>query len=352
MNLFSMIDRGDSELLLEGPVVAAIRSREGRTWRGLELAPGGGFAIRDVRRFASLRAFPDTCGWLVETASKLALNVAFHRHGTGELLASKLFRGSFQPIDLPWPHGEFGPLDLRVAVVGAGKGSAFLANHRALSRKWLVDLAGGTGVEVGPGPQPQVLPQAGVHVSYVEQMPPAEWNDLYNRSGKYPVRPELWGNYIVGEASSLPVDDLSLDFIFGSHVFEHLANPIGHMKRWKEKLAPGGKIICIVPDLAGTKDAVQDRSTLEEWRRELEADIWLPTEHHYARYLRLPPDNRKVRGAMERRQSIHVHFYDNINCQLLLDWAVEHLGYAGYSIEHTPNHKDFHFVLVNDGKPA
>ena len=347
MNLFYMIDRADPELLLEGPVVAAKQSRVGQTWRGLELGPGGAFVIRDVRRFASFRAFPDTCGWFVETTPKLALKVAFHRHGTGEQLSSALVEGRFQPVALPWPHPECGQVDLRVEAVGAGKGSIFLANHRALSRQWLIDSAVGKGVEIGPGPQPQILDRAGVDVSYVEQMPPADWNELYNKGGKYQVRPELWGNYIVGDASSLPVADGSLDFIFGSHVFEHLTNPIGHLKRWRQKLADRGRVICIVPDFSGTKDAVQSPSTLDEWQQEFEMETWVPTEQHYARYLGVTPRNRKVMAAMERSQSIHVHFYDNINCQLLLDWAVKKLGYADYVLEHTPNHKDFHFVLVN-----
>ena len=203
-------------------------------------------------------------------------------------------------MTLPWPRDYFGPLDLRAEALGEGKGAIFVANHRALSRQWLFDAAVGTGVEIGRGPQPQILPRDGVNVSYVEQMPPAEWNRLYNRGGKYPVRPELWSNYIVGEASDLPVADGSLDFIFGSHVFEHLANPIGHLQLWKQKLAPGGKVICVVPDLAGTKDAVQERSTLEEWRQELDDEIWLPTERHYVRHLRLPADHEIIREAMKR----------------------------------------------------
>lgn len=277
----------------------------------------------------------------------LGLKISFRERGSTEDLASGVYKGRFQPLLLPWPKGHFGALDLRVEVLGTGRGTVFLANHRALSREWLLDLAVGTGVEIGPGPQPQVLPRPGVDVSYVEQMPPQEWNELYNKSGKFPVRPELWGNYLVGEASDLPVRDDSLDFIFGSHVFEHLANPIGHLERWRRKLAPGGRIICIVPDFAGTKDAIQERSSLEEWLQEYEGELWLPSERHYVRNLRQPADHPDLRNAMERSQSIHAHFYDNINCQTLLQFAVEKLGYADYVIEHTPNHKDFHFVLKN-----
>ena len=340
-----MLHRRDANLRIDGDVVLAKEELGGATWRGLGLRAGGGFTIPDVRRFASFRAFPESCGWWVQTPLMLALKVSFRRHGSTEQLGSRIYKGRFQPITLPWPQDYFGALDLHVEVLGTGRGTVFLANHRALSRAWLLDLATGTGVEIGPGPQPQVLPRDGTDISYVEQMPPEEWNELYNKSGKFPVRPELWGNYVVGEASDLPVPDGSLDFIFGSHVFEHLANPIGHLERWRRKLAPGGKVICVVPDLAGTKDAVQERSTVAEWLDEYEAGQWLPSDRHYVRHLRLPERHPEISKAMGRSQSIHVHYYDNINCQMLLQLAVDRLGYESYVIEHTPNHKDFHFVL-------
>ena len=44
----------------------------------------------------------------------------------------------------------------------------------------------------------------------------------------------------------MPVPDNSLDFIFGSHVFEHLANPIGHLKRWHAKLKPGVTLMHVI----------------------------------------------------------------------------------------------------------
>lgn len=346
-----MMNRRDQNLKIVGDVIMAKYVRLDELWRGLDLGAGAAFTIPDARRFVNFRSFPAQCGWMVETSGDLEVMVSFVDSETKEERGSRVYAGSFQPLTLPWPHDISGALDLQVSVSdstkGKSKGKAFIANHRALSRQWLLDAAVGTGVEIGPGPQPQILPKDGVDVSYLEQMPPEEWNRLYNGGGKFPVRPELWKNYIIGEASSLPVDDGSLAFIFGSHVFEHLANPIGHLRRWKQKLASGGKVICIVPDLGGTKDALQDRSTLQEWREEDEAELWLPVERHYVRHMRRPADDENVREAMKRNESIHVHYYDNINCQQLLDLAVKELGYADYVIEHTPNHKDFHFILRN-----
>lgn len=346
-----MLSRRDPNLKVVGAVIGAKHVRREQMWRGLDMGPGAAFTIPDARRFVNLRTFPAECGWMVETSGDLEVKIAFCDSATGAELGARRYSGEFQPMLLPWPHAVAGPLDLTVSVSGSVSGSAggsvFVANHRALSRQWLYDAAVGTGVEIGPGPNPQIRPRDGVAVSYLEQMPPEEWNRLYNRSGKFPVRPELWANYIIGEASDLPVADGSLDFIFTSHVFEHLANPIGHLRRWKRKLAPGGKVISIIPDLAATSDAQRQRSTIDEICEEEAADIWLPQAKHYARHFGRPLDDAKVRAAVEAQPSIHAHFYDNINCQMLLDLAVRHLGYDDYVIEHTPNHKDFHFILRN-----
>ena len=350
-----MLNRRDHNLKIVGDVVMAKHVRLDELWRGVDLSAGAVFTIPNVRRFVNFRNFPAHCGWMVETTGDLEVKVAFCDSKTGDVRSSRIYSGAFQPMMLPWPHAVSGALDLQVSVTenakriswGKSKGKVFIANHRVLSRQWLFDAAVGTGVEIGPGPQPQILPKEGINVSFLEQMPPEEWNRLYNGGGKFPVRPELWNNYIIGEASSLPVDDGSLDFIFGSHVFEHLANPIGHLRRWKDKLASGGKVICIVPDLGGTKDAVQDRSTLQEWREEADSETWLPIQRHYVRHMRRPANDEIVRNAIERNESIHVHYYDNINCQQLLELAIQELGYSDYVIEHTPNHKDFHFILRN-----
>lgn len=317
------------------------------SWRGLNLPAGTKVTIPDARRFSSLRHFPAHCGWMLDVPSGLSVRVSVVQSDDQSVLAERTYQGAFQPLYLPWPQGLCGKIDLILCCEGQGKGAAFVANQRTLSRQWLYDLCVGKGIEIGPGPVPQILPREGTDVSYLEQMPAEEWNRLYNRGGKYPTKPELWGHYIVGEASAPPVEDGSLDFIFGSHVFEHLANPIGHLDRWKKKLREGGKVIMVVPDLNGTKDAVHYPCSIESLLDEFKRGIWLPEEAHYVRHLRRSASDKYLIAAMERMESIHVHYYDNVNCQILLDFAVRELGFADYVIEHTPNHKDFYFVLVN-----
>jgi hypothetical protein len=347
LNLFDMLRRKDANLVVQGAVKISKGNDDRGTWRGLQLPDGSSFRIPDIRRFVTFRTFPEQCGWTVDAPEGTTLRVSIVHSGTNEVLGTRTYEGARQPLLIPWPQAIPGQVDLLAEHVGSARMPVVVTVHRALSRQWLFDTAMGRGVEIGPGAQPQILPKEGRHISYLEQMPPEEWNRLYNAGGKYTVRPELWDNYIVGDAFDLPVPDGSLDFIFGSHVFEQLATPIGHLKRWQARLTPGGKIICVVPDLAGTKDAIQERSTLAEWLEEFATDVWEPTERHYCRHLRSDRDSRIVVAAMERRESIHVHYYDNINARDLLDFAVRELGYADFMIEHTPNHKDFHFILQN-----
>lgn len=340
-----MARRGDTNLVASDNVVMKRKTLAGREWRGLSLPPSATFSICDIRRFSNFRHFPSDCGWMVEAPAGTCVHVAIVASDDGRLMGEALYSGPFQPLLLPWPQQVCGKVDLVVSCKGMGDAAAFIANHRLLSRKWLYDLCVGRGIEIGPGPVPQILPTDDRVVSYLEQMPAEEWNRLYNGGGKYPTRPELWDRYIVGEASALPVADGALEFIFGSHVFEHLVNPLGHLAHWKSKLAKGGKVIMVIPDLNGTKDAVHHQSSLTSLIDEFERQIWLPEVFHYVRHLRRVADDRHLVAAMERKESIHAHYYDNGNCQAMLDFAVRELGYSDYIIEHTPNHKDFHFVL-------
>jgi len=343
-----MLRRKDSNLEVYGPVVMAKYDHRGQLWRGLNLPPGATLRIPDVRRFCSLSTCPAECGWMIQVPAETVVEVTFRQQSDNdEVVGRATYDGGFQPVILPWPKARMERIDLRIDVIGKGTKVVFLAIHRALSRQWLFDSAIGRGLEIGPGAQPQIFSREGVEVSYLEQMPPDIWNTLYNVGGKYVSRPELWDSYIIGNAQDLPVPDCSLDFLFSSHVFEHLANPVGHLRNWKAKLRPGGKVICVVPDLNGTKDSIQTRSTLAEWLAEDNNEIWAPVLQHYMRHLHRAADDRKLLAAMARHESIHVHYYDNINCKVLLDHVVTTLGYSDYLIEHTPNHKDFHFILFN-----
>ncbi|MGB3298465.1 MAG: methyltransferase domain-containing protein [Phormidesmis sp.] len=217
--------------------------------------------------------------------------------------------------------------------------------HEVLHREEVLALCQGKGLELGPGPRPQVLPSHQVDVNYIEQSAPEDWERLYNDTGNYQVDPKLWSRYQIGEACDLPVAHNSLDFIFSSHVFEHLANPLGHLKHWGTKLKANGKVLCVVPDLAGCKDYVYRPSPMREILDEQASGDMEPTLEHYARWAKYRRPGKDPEEFYKAKRSIHVHYYTDWNIKEVLQYAVENLGYAWFDIRYVPNHKDFYFVL-------
>lgn len=351
MNLFDMFVRRDRAVSFR-PSVAPLKMKIGKEqWRGLLLQPGARIEIPGALAYHPIRQRPATCGWtaIAHGSRRATLRTFFTRDGTdakGDVLT---LGDRLQEVRLPWPSGPDGVDEASTLVLEAPEdsGPVFLGIGRVLDRKKLLAMARGRGVEIGPGPRPQVrvgTPEGVTSVVYVEQQAsPERWVELY---GDQPdMDPALWADYVEGAASDLPVDDESLDFIFSSHVFEHLANPLGHLRHWKTKLRPRGRILGVVPELGGAKDYRQDACTLSDFIAEDEDGIWEPTEAHYERYVR-----KTMRGAdavlwMREKRSIHVHFYTPDNMAALLGHACATLGFASFEIFSTPNNKDFHFVI-------
>ncbi len=353
MNLFDMLRRRDRRLEVYGTPSISKNKIFGQLWRGVRLDAGDSVALADILQFYPFASRPDFCGWYgIASRRKAVLRVSLHCVQSGKELGAFKYALNNEPtpVLIPWPFDAStmpSEITLKIENVARGRDSIFLAVHRALKRDSLLSLAKGKGVEIGPGPHPQVVPSSKIDVYYVEQMPPEEWNRLYNREGKYKVDPSLWSRYKIGDANRLPVEDESLDFIFSSHVFEHLANPYGHLQHWKRKLKPGGVVLAVVPDIYGTKDAPHSPSTPQEWEAELQEDIWTPTIEHYERHVTINMPGSCPAEVMAQNRSIHVHYYTNRNMSLLLTRACEQLGYSWFKIEHTMNHKDFHFILSN-----
>lgn len=244
------------------------------------------------------------------------------------------------------PEAPSAEADLVIEVPRSKGNKVFLGVHRVLDRTTLYRQCVGTGVEIGPGPRPQILPTQTTSVKYVEQATPDEWERLYGRDSRTPLDKSLWEHYVVGNADSVPASPASLDFIFSSHVVEHLGNPLGHLAYWCTLLKPGGKVLAVIPDRDGCKDFVFPPSTIEELLAELAAGDMKVGLRHYERWLPHRMPKASAQELMDSGRSIHAHFYTPDSMEAILRATYARLGFSSSEVTASANHKDFFITLV------
>ena len=281
MNLFYLLSGGDRNLTAGPGLGYAKFDLGGTVWSGLKLRPDKAPQVRlaNATRWYPLRQRPESVGWCA-MAPKGSGILRLEIRGNAGDVSVKEWRLDKTPVTLtlPWLMDDRSTdHELILHTPETSKGPVFVGVFKRLDRREVIDLCVGRGIEIGPGAQPQILPGPGVDVRYLEALPIEAWEQTYGEFYKAGVKPELADMYQVGEAHDLPAEDESLDFIFSSHVFEHLANPLGHLERWARKLRPGGRVVGVVPDIGGAKDYAASPSTLEEWREEFRAGVLKPT---------------------------------------------------------------------------
>ena len=379
MNLVDMARRSDKNLVLDAGFVstggmrwesakraishiagsfihASKRTINGVLYRGFDLSADSKtrLSIKSPFKWYPFRQRPDLTGWQImavdRKAEGSALRVLLKRRSTDTVLAhyTVTLSSSFEPVRLPCPSNDRGnstDYDLVLTFESAARGRAFLAVHRVLDRAEIIKLCRGRGVEIGPGPNPQILPSDDCDVTYVEQSSPEKWESLYNDRGALHIERSLWARYTIGEAYPLPAEDHSLDFVFCSHVFEHLANPLGHLEHWYGKLHRGGVVVGVVPDIGGSKDYVFEPCLVDDLLDEYASGLMQPSLDHYRRWAAHRAPGKDPVEFLNAGRSIHVHFYTYENMSSLLNCASKRLGYDWFNIHYTPNHKDFYFVI-------
>jgi len=345
---------------IEGPdTVEPFRTTlQGEIALGITFPAGSKSTLR-IRRGAlapHVRAGADDIGWFAflpegaaaETKAKLRISLTGIESSTTRICA--LTASHPAPVFLPSVLDLDDPFQAQDLVIECISPDApvMLVTSRRVKREALYRLARGTGIEIGPGPRPQIHNGPDVSVQYVEEKGAEDWLKTY----KPDVSDAAWSaeNYILGKASDLPVEDSSLDFIFSSHVFEHLYNPLGHLEHWRRKLKSGGLVLGVVPCLDGTKDFVLPATTLHQLIGEYESRQYdVPPEafrkwaaSHRPHEMEL---DRAASELMAQAFSIHVHVYDDVLATTILRHAVDTLGYSDYAIFYKRNSKDFAFAL-------
>jgi SAM-dependent methyltransferase len=347
MNLVYLISNRNERFARSRKLAKMRIEHNGLTWRGVKVDNDGGSIyaerITDCQPFRGRAA---SVGWYAK-ALHVDTEVAIRFISNGKTISKRRLtvrKGGFEPIVLPWPAEPFTPpLDLEIYC--SGPAPVFIASHFDLDRSLLFARCKGKGVELGPGPNPHIRPSAQTQVFYVEQKPPAEWVELYGEHYKMSFDASLEPLYVVGEAHDIPVEPQSLDFIYSSHVFEHLVNPLGHLERWSQLLRPQGEVLMIVPDYIGSKDYLADPTSMAELLGEFRDGGFTPSISHYERYGRARSSPDKAQKLFDSRSSIHMHYYTNDNMRDLLELSVKQGYFSKYTILHSRNAKDFHVII-------
>jgi SAM-dependent methyltransferase len=121
-------------------------------------------------------------------------------------------------------------------------------------------LDGLSGLEIG-GAAHNAFGLNAQNVGITEGMEPRDY--LFHKELQIAVCGEWMPVDIAGYADKIPVDSDSQDFVIHSHMWEHLANPLGALDEWARVVRSGGYIYAIVPkrDVADVGREVTDIRT-------------------------------------------------------------------------------------------
>jgi SAM-dependent methyltransferase len=118
-----------------------------------------------------------------------------------------------------------------------------------LIRRYLV----GRGLEIGPGRYPYCAPK---RTTFVEKHPEASDG--------------MTAPDVIAEASDLPFGIETQDYVFSSHVLEHVPNTIKTLNEWLRVLKPRGILFLLLPCADHIFDRHRARTTLEHHIRDFQ----------------------------------------------------------------------------------
>jgi len=360
MNLMHLAAKRDKNLVLGSDVTQTKVAHADHVYSGFRLpaGPGGQVRIRTALKWYPLNTRPPTADWLgaSDDDSGGLISTAFVAPD-GAVVAELVEPVGHVATNLHIPflppparHADQVQLDLVISNAStSGKPVSFLVTETVPTEPFY-DQAAGLGVEIGPGPNPRILPREGRRVFYVERETAEEFRAKYDFKGKFdsldsPEAKAFWDQVTVGRANDIPFADRSLDFIFSADVIEHLVNPLGHFAYWRSKLKEGGRILAIIPHISGCGDYVNRPTPFVSWISEYKRGGFEETVDHHVPFA--TPRNIDPASLLARGYSSHFSFFNTENLSQALDFAVSRLGFKGFNIYHGRNAKKIHFALYN-----
>jgi len=382
MNLYDIVRRRDRMLVAPaGDVHATVLKLPAGTLRAVGMPAGARIRLRDAHQATCLQDTPGDPGWTLYGNAGATLRVLMEASdGTSHLLADTCIEATspdvpaamdwrtrlaarisgaprvaskpaspllhpMRPVRLDWPVRMPPGYDL-VLTSGDAELALAVGPLRDVRRSVLPALQG-RGVEVGPGSNPAVESDATRSVRYVEKMGAQEWADTYPKEALDDAVKARWAEYAIASAERLDgFEPGSLDFVFSSHVIEHLVNPLQVLQNWWNCLAPGGAIVAVVPDARYSFDLRQPLTSTDALLDQHRAGGHERTESMYARWCQHTAPEAEIHSLRARDYAIHVNYFSPCSLRAMLEvfrGMVPDPG--GIHVEQFRNGKDFAFAM-------
>lgn len=201
-----------------------------------------------------------------------------------------------------------------------------------------VSLAEGTGVELLNSRTRTLSPSPNRDLFYVGS---AEQIEEIGTAD--PSIGEKWSQQLIGKWHDIPIADEALDFIFAENILQRAVNPLGHLARWRAKLRSGGRILGVVPYVAGGRDYINAPTAMTNWLCQFTQTGFVETQAHHDAYAYARGLNPK--SLFRRRFESSFSFFTPANIADMLNFAIDHLDYKGLHIEHVRNGSHIRFGL-------
>lgn len=355
MNLFDLINRQDRSVVFDKKqVVAEVRMTAIGNHRFIDMAAGSSIRIASAHQFSVLSTLTANLGWALTTElptkTPLTLTAEFALPTRKPLPIPLRFapvEGGWREVTIDWPSDMALAEEFDLTFTAGPANVSLVIGPTINFKRKLLAFALGRGIEVGPGLTPQALPSEKVDVTYIEAQDPREWASLYSTKGAAPSLPsdELLARYRRASACELQgIEHDSLDFIFSSHVFEHLSNPLQVLRNWFTALRPGGLVLTVVPDARFCFDCRQPFTTLADALHDEQVGGHVIDASKYERWCKFTNPKQKVETLIATGYSIHVSFFTPETLRPLLEELKRRGVIDHFSILAGRNHKDFGFL--------
>ena len=188
-----------------------------------------------------------------------------------------------------------------------------------------LEIAGPSEIFSGQGLVP--IYQRLVFVDDFSHPRPMAWRGRNLIAGQNFIYPGMKapGYQFIGDATDLTgLAPGAYDIVLGSHVLEHIANPIKALLAWNEVLREGGKMLQVIPHFDGTFDRHRPLTTLEHIISDFERGTTEDDSTHYAEIRSRSTESHSTEWFLDAAQhrGAHHHVFDTY-----LAWQLfRHLG--------------------------